>query len=124
MFGAKFCALFKRLQDETKPHRFKHTREILEEGLGKDWEDWLVLNERSVILGSGCIGQVYKGYINDKPVAVKILHPNVGHAIDADLDILRGMAKVADWMDERGKWLNFPGMVEEFSELLKVSKGN
>jgi hypothetical protein len=39
--------------------------------------------------------------------------------IDADLDILRVAADLLDRYDERVKWLNFPGMVEEFSELLK-----
>lgn len=44
---------------------------------------------------------------------MKILHPNVGSGIDADLDILRVVASLLDRYDERVKWLNFPGMVEE-----------
>ena len=121
MFGAGFCGLFKKLQDETDPHGFGHTRKILRETFGDGWGGRIEVDERSPILGSGCIGQVYKAVDvrTGETVALKILHPNILHGIDADLDILRAVARALDWGNEKVRWLNFPGMVEEFAGLLK-----
>jgi predicted unusual protein kinase regulating ubiquinone biosynthesis (AarF/ABC1/UbiB family) len=129
LFGPNFCTILSQLQDKTTPHSQKHTEMVLAETYGKDWQDILQLDE---ILGSGCIGQVYRGrFINQKnrnnnndhhtpeplDVAVKILHPRIEDNIHADLDILRVLAK---YLEKRPslKWLNIPGIVEEFAKLL------
>ena len=120
MFGQSFCELFKKLQDETTPHAFAHTVSTLEQEYGPSWSSKIVVSPSSPILGSGCIGQVYQAHDpSGNPLALKILHPNVEHGIDADLDILRAVAWVIDRADERVRWLNFPGMVEEFGGLLR-----
>ena len=113
------------MQDDTTPHSFRHTKTLLRDAFGDDWEQNILIDENSPILGSGCIGQVYKckligggGRCGDD-VALKILHPNVESGIDADLDILRFFAHVLDSFDKDLRWLNFPGMVEEFAGLLK-----
>mmetsp|Transcript_14551 Transcript_14551/g.28976 ORF Transcript_14551/g.28976 Transcript_14551/m.28976 type:complete len:485 (+) Transcript_14551:465-1919(+) len=121
MFGLAFCDLFKKLQDSTEPHAFAHTEAIMEDTYGAGWRDCIRISAESPVLGSGCIGQVYKAVDarTGETVALKILHPNIEHGIDADLDILRAAARLLDWSDERVRWLNFPGMVEEFAGLLK-----
>lgn len=63
LFGEPFCAVFERLQDRTTPHGLEHTERALREAYGEKWEDRIRLGE---VLGSGCIGQVYKGTIDDK----------------------------------------------------------
>jgi aarF domain-containing kinase len=72
---------------------------------------------------------VYKGKVvnsngEEQDVAVKVLHPNVRAPIDADLDLLRLAASLAEhvpghWGGDL-QWLNLDGMVEEFAELLNV----
>ena len=121
MFGDSFCSVFKKLQDNTSPHSFRHTKAVLASSFGKNWENLIEIDERSPILGSGCIGQVYRCKLKeeDKEIALKILHPNVEGGIDADLDILRFVAVCIDNYDGNHRWLNFPGMVEEFAGLLK-----
>lgn len=120
MFGSEFCNLFKKLQDETRPHSFRHTEKIMEEAFGDGWREVVNIDEKSSILGSGCIGQVYKGRMKETgaTVAVKVLHPNVRNGIEADVDILRSCARVLDLVVPNAKWLNCPGMVEEFNGLL------
>jgi hypothetical protein len=54
IFGEAFCARFSQLQDNTTPHSWEHTKRIMREAYGIDWEQKIQLNE---LLGSGCIGQ-------------------------------------------------------------------
>ena len=60
LFGHDFCAVFSQLQDSTTPHSFRHTCRVMAEAYGDDWQSKIQLGE---ILGSGCIGQVYRGYV-------------------------------------------------------------
>jgi len=135
MFGRDFCAIFSKLQDSTRPHSWKHTEQAMIEAYGENWEEKIRLDE---IIGSGCIAQVYKGAIFvvddgdedgsgkrvERPVAVKIMHPNVEDDIDADLDILRLMVRTLERIQygpiQNLKWLNLPGFIEEMANMLKI----
>jgi aarF domain-containing kinase len=118
LFGHDFCSIFSRLQDNTSPHAWKHTVQKMEEAFGEDWATRIQLHE---VLGSGCIGQVYKGVILDtnQEVAVKVMHPNVRQDIDTDLDLMR---LAADFFSKLGKvkFLNLQGAVDEFAGMLKL----
>lgn len=63
LFGHEFCSVFSQLQDNTTPHAWSHTEQVLREAYGDNWKERIVLND---ILGSGCIGQVYHGVVKDK----------------------------------------------------------
>jgi len=132
MFGYEFCSVFSRLQDHTTPHSWEHTEQILIERFGPNWRDKIELDQDN-LLGSGCIGQVYRGVVKrpsnnnnleqHEHVAVKVLHPNVHADIDADLDLMRVAAKLVDripgWRDTL-KWLDLPNCIEEFAHLLTL----
>lgn len=126
LFGDAFCRIFSSLQDSTTPHRWSHTEKVLKESFGENWKDMIRLEE---ILGSGCIGQVYRGHVKmddgkEQEVAVKILHPRVEEDIDADLDLMRLAVRSLKWVPfdllSHLKWLNLEGVVEEFAGLLKL----
>lgn len=136
LFGSSFCAVFSKLQDNTTPHAWGHTEQALREAYGENWRESIELGE---ILGSGCIGQVYRGTLvtDSAPtssntydiqpkqhVAVKVLHPGVHVDIDADLDIMRVAVRAIKYlpfdMFANLKWLNMEGVVEEFAGLLKL----
>ncbi|KAG7339398.1 2-octaprenylphenol hydroxylase [Nitzschia inconspicua] len=127
MFGQDFCAVFSQLQDDTTPHAWKHTERALIEAYGEKWQDHV---EIGGLLGSGCIAQVYKGFITDsttgakRPVAIKVMHPNVEDDIDADLDILRVTVRLMERLNfgplRDLKWLNLPGFIEEMAVMLKI----
>lgn len=126
MFGQDFCAVFSQLQDDTTPHAWRHTEQALIDAFGTNWEERIRLDQ---ILGSGCIAQVYKGAVlgqdgTERPVAVKVMHPNVEDDIDADLDLMRLSAWVLERLNygpiRNLKWLNLPGIIEEMAKMLKI----
>ena len=130
LFGHAFCHVFAKLQDDTTPHHWRHTCRLMEEAYGENWRERIHLDANE-ILGSGCIGQVYKGRVKqgikeqgvrDQLVAVKVLHPAVQDDIDADLDLLRVAVRIAPFLPGTTslKWLNLEGVVEEFAHLLKL----
>jgi hypothetical protein len=54
MFGKNFCGFFEQLQDDTTPHQWRYTEEILKASYGENWEEHFQIGR---LLGSGCIGQ-------------------------------------------------------------------
>lgn len=121
LFGREFCSVFSQLQDNTTPHSWKHTDLAMREAYGVNWERKIQLGE---ILGSGCIGQVYRGTIlsdtgTPRDVAVKILHPSVEDGIGADLDLMRFVAYAITKIKGES-WLDWNGLVEEFAHLLEL----
>jgi predicted unusual protein kinase regulating ubiquinone biosynthesis (AarF/ABC1/UbiB family) len=128
LFGHDFCSVFSALQDSTTPHAFRHTDAAMRQSYGLDWKDRIELHD---ILGSGCIGQVYRGKVRVgegmrqemREVAVKVLHPNVEDDIDADLDLLRFAVRVVENVPLLFKglyWMNLQEIVEEFAGMLKL----
>jgi hypothetical protein len=126
MFGEDFCAVFSQLQDDTTPHAWRHTERALVDAFGENWQERVRIDQ---ILGSGCIAQVYKGVVlgeagSERPVAVKVMHPNVEDDIDADLDIMRLSVRILERLNfgpiRNLKWLNLPGVIEEMATMLKI----
>lgn len=126
LFGNAFCSVFEKLQDHTTPHSMQDTISSLQNAYGQEWNTHIYIGN---LIGSGCIGQVYKGQVHNaqgslQDVAIKVMHPNIHQNIETDLDILRLLANVAEnvpfRIGEHMKWLNVSGIVEEFSRLLTL----
>lgn len=69
-------------------------------------------------IASGSIAQVYKGVIEGKPVAVKILRPNLIDTINIDLSILNDFKLVIKKVLKVGKKFDFDAFLLEIREML------
>jgi aarF domain-containing kinase len=118
LFPIEICNRLRRLQYQTSHHDTSITIKLIKQ---TGWPIDLGDCEHVNIIGSGCVAQVVKGYIDYKnervPVAVKVIHPSIRSSIIADLGVLRAVCKIIDAL---------PGIqifsicesVEEFASLM------
>ncbi|GFR68025.1 AarF domain containing kinase 2 (Predicted) [Elysia marginata] len=64
LFSKEVCDCFAHLHFQVRPHAWAHTACILQEAYGEQWKEIFHLFEGQKPIGSGCIAQVYKGYIS------------------------------------------------------------
>lgn len=62
LFSEEFCASLSLLHTRCDPHPWNETKKILDESFGMEWSEELVIVDQNPI-GSGCVAQVYKGYL-------------------------------------------------------------
>ncbi|XP_022086453.1 uncharacterized aarF domain-containing protein kinase 2-like [Acanthaster planci] len=71
LFSADFCDLFSKLHLDAPKHYWYQTEKKLERSFGKNWRNIFVKIEKS--LHSGCVGQVYKGYMRTEALSEECL---------------------------------------------------
>lgn len=107
-----------KLQDAVPPFPFADVSRVIEEELGAPISQ-LFRTFESLPIASASIGQVHRAVLADgKEVAVKIQRPQLSTLVETDLDILAGLARLAD---RRGNWsasYSLTEVVEELSQCL------
>jgi len=118
LFPAELTRRFVKLQDDTKPHRWHETERTLVAAYGEGWRSVLRLDDHRPI-GSGCIAQVYRGYLveNGEEVAVKVLHPGVRDQVEGDMDLMHFMTAGLELVP-RLNYLSIRETLGEFHSLL------
>ena len=147
LFSADFCSVLSKLLTSCDPHEWSETAKILDRNLGPDWTDTFVFPDHEPI-GSGCVAQVYKGYLNlDSPViarnpevasiaktkpacvvlgkrcvpvAIKVLHPGMVGAMERDIRLMRFVASWADYLYPNFHWICLIECVDEFSKSMQM----
>mmetsp|Transcript_28175 Transcript_28175/g.45732 ORF Transcript_28175/g.45732 Transcript_28175/m.45732 type:complete len:562 (+) Transcript_28175:53-1738(+) len=126
LFPVSFCIRLSELHSSTQPHAFAHTQKTLVEAFGENYESrGLVLKESDIILGSGSAAQVYKATLksatNEKPVAVKVLHPSIGLKVERDLSLMQYIANFIDTCIplQSVKMLSLPRAVTNFADIMR-----
>lgn len=123
-----------KLQNEVKPLDFKKMRESFETECtcgtaNGEYEHSPICYHCNDILkifddfdvnpfASASIGQVYKGVLKGKKIAIKIARPNITDTINLDLDIIHDMKPVLVKIIGLGKNFNFDAFLYEFREML------
>lgn len=106
-----------KLQDDVEPEDFVSIKNILESELKGKISDFFIYFDETPI-ASASIGQVYRAKIKEgKNVVVKVQRPEVSQKINADIIILKNVAKI---LNERiiDAPLDFVEIVDELAESL------
>jgi hypothetical protein len=93
----EYASALATLQDQVPPFEGSRAKQLLREQLGENRFSRLTgigLENSKGPVASASIGQVYRGFIDDKEVAVKVQRPNVLAEIALDLHIVREFAPI------------------------------
>ncbi|XP_043825272.1 uncharacterized aarF domain-containing protein kinase 2 [Dromiciops gliroides] len=63
LFSEEFCTKFSRLHVQVAPHTWAHTQHLLQKVFGNEWGRALHFESQEPV-GSGCVAQVYKAYVD------------------------------------------------------------
>ncbi|KAL0968025.1 hypothetical protein UPYG_G00261290 [Umbra pygmaea] len=62
IFSPDFCERFSRLHVSVRPHTWEHTKQCLRRAFGEGWKGLFLFEDREPV-GSGCVAQVYGGWV-------------------------------------------------------------
>lgn len=112
-----------KLQARTHPHSYEQTMAIFCEVFGPEWEKTIQIDAAPV--GSGCMGQVYHGWIlNDgtsgenREVAIKVRHPGARDKIHLDLEIMRLLSVSLESIWNRLQLFSMSDFVDHFEAFI------
>jgi len=104
-----------KLQDQVPPFTFTEVQKSIESAFGLPlYQIYSQFDE--VAIASASVAQVHFAHLLDgKPVAVKVLRPNIVAVINQDLAILKSLAWLLQTVSSEGKRLKPQEIVEEFA---------
>ncbi|MDH3459555.1 MAG: ubiquinone biosynthesis regulatory protein kinase UbiB [Burkholderiaceae bacterium] len=107
-----------RLQDSVPPFPAEQARRLVEQAFGRPI-DAVFSQFDAQPVASASIAQVHFAVLrNGREVAVKVLRPGMLAAIEADLALLRTLARWVEWLSADGKRLKPRDVVAEFDKYL------
>ncbi len=118
LVGSELATELRQLHSHVPADPFDAVREIVESELGQPLER-LFSDFEPQAIASASIGQVHRARLLDgQPVVVKVQHVGIQQRIREDLEVLAGLAHLADRIPEIASW-NPPMLVEELSRSLR-----
>lgn len=100
LVGGELATELQKLQTQVSPDDFEYVRTTVETELGQPLEALFDAFDEEPI-ASASIGQVHRAKICDGPeVVVKVQHQGIDRVVNTDLDILAGLALLAERVDE------------------------
>lgn len=118
LVGPEITDELAKLQSGTPADPPEVIREILNSELGASPEElFLEFNDQAA--ASASIGQVHFATLKDgTPVVVKVQHPGIEGKIRSDLEILKGLAELAEEYSEQARQFRPVDTISEFSRTL------
>lgn len=118
LVGSELAQELQSLQTQVPPDSFRDTREVVESELKRP------INEvfsyfAEIPIASASIGQVHEATLLDGTnVVVKVQHVNIQAKVNEDLEVLQGLAVMADRIPELAAWQP-KSLVEQLSRTLR-----
>jgi ubiquinone biosynthesis protein len=109
----------KALQDAVTPFPFDQAREVVEEQLGLTLEQ-LFLDFEETPVAAASIGQVHRATLpNGRRVVVKVQRPNAPRQIEADLELMYQLARLARERVRALEFIDTVAVVDEFARSIR-----
>ncbi|KAL7982300.1 hypothetical protein Chor_009898 [Crotalus horridus] len=99
LFSEEFCVKFSKLHIKVIPHSWDYTKHSLEKAFGEVWEKIFMFENREPI-GSGCVAQVYKAYVDNSILRDPVLSERAKTSVfDAALEVWKtsGLKELLRW---------------------------
>jgi ubiquinone biosynthesis protein len=107
------------LQDEVPSFSFEQARTIIETELGRPLSE-LFQEFDPIPIASASLSQVHAACLSDgENVVVKVQRPGIREVVAKDLEILHGMAKVAQRHSKIAEIYDAPGLIDELDRTLR-----
>ncbi len=104
LVGSEHAQELQRLQTQVPADDFPIVKKIVEEELGKPIDE-LFASFSEIPIASASIGQVHAATLLDgTEVVVKVQHANIRDTVNEDLEVLEGLAVLADRIPELAAW--------------------
>lgn len=118
LIGDDLAAELSKLQTDAPADSLEAVRETIESDLGRPMED-LFADFDDVCIASASIAQVHEAVLNDGvEVVVKVQHADIENRILDDLEILRGLAGLAERYSKDLRLSQPVRIVEEFRRMI------
>jgi aarF domain-containing kinase len=145
LFPKVLCKNLEKMLNSQRLSTWKQMKYVLDSNLGESWEQRLTIQLKDdfpVVLGCGCVGQVVRGVMKksddrsletsslrsafldvplavDREVAIKITHPGVREAVEADLQVMEAAIVFIEWAFPAVETISLMENVEEFAKLMR-----
>jgi predicted unusual protein kinase regulating ubiquinone biosynthesis (AarF/ABC1/UbiB family) len=119
MFPARYTLEFQKVLDRVRPFSFEEVQGIVARELGEKSADLEDIDPTP--LAAASIAQVHTAALSDgTKVVLKVQRPGIQKLIDADIKVLRTVARtVAFFFPRRTEFLNPVGFVDDFANTLR-----
>lgn len=106
-----------KLQDEVPPAEWEAAKQVVEEDLGPIDEQFEAFNEDAI--SGASLGQVYRAYIDDRLVAVKVRRPDIESLIEADLRVIRFSLPILLRFVQEAQSFSLENLADEFAKTIR-----
>ena len=118
LFPERYCLEFRKCLDRVRPFAFEEVEAILRADLGRSPSEIFASIEPRP-LASASIAQVHAAKLRSgQDVVIKVQRPKIGEVVEADLRVLKTMARAMSMMP-LGQLANPRGIVEDFESNIR-----
>ena len=106
-----------KLQDEVPPAEWESAREVLEEDVGPIDEAFTEFKTEAI--SGASLGQVYRAYVGDRLVAVKVRRPGIESLVKADLRVIRFSLPLLMYFVDDNRSFSLETLADEFDRVIR-----